>query len=85
MLKTVFEEAKDEELKQRALIGLLLASTRMPKGVCVKEYREELEIEYPKLILEIQKQLAMTLKSEMLSQEYTDSFRDRISNRMIYV
>lgn len=83
LLKTVFEEAKDEELKQRALIGLLLASTRMPKGVCEKEYREELEIEYPKLILEIQKQLAMTLKSEMLSQEYTDSFRDRISNRMI--
>lgn len=83
LLKTVFEEAKDEELKQRALIGLLLASTRMPKGVCEKEYREELEIEFPKLILEIQKQLAMTLKSEMLSQEYTDSFRDRISNRMI--
>ena len=83
LLKTVFEEVKDEELKQRALIGLLLASTRMPKGVCEKEYREELEIEYPKLILEIQKQLAMTLKSEMLSQEYTDSFRDRISNRMI--
>lgn len=83
LLKTVFEEAEDEELKQRALIGLLLASTRMPKGVCEKEYREELEIEFPKLILEIQKQLAMTLKSEMLSQEYTDSFRDRISNRMI--
>ena len=83
LLKTVFEEAKDEELKQRALIGLLLASTRMPKGVCEKEYREELEIEFPKLIFEIQKQLAMTLKSEMLSQEYTDSFRDRISNRMI--
>lgn len=83
LLKTVYAEAKDEELKQRALIGLLLASTRMPKGVCEKEYREELKTEFSKQILEVQKQLAMTLKSEMLSHEYSDSFRDRISQRMI--
>ena len=83
LLKTVSIEAKDEELKQRALIGLLLASTRMPKGVCEKEYREELKTEFSKQILEVQKQLAMTLKSEMLSHEYSDSFRDRISQRMI--
>ena len=85
LLKTVFAEAKNEELKQRALIGLLLASTRMPKGVCEKEYREDLKTEFLKLILEVQKQLAMTLKSEMLSREYADSFRERISDKMIGV
>ena len=85
LLKTVFAEAKNEELKQRALIGLLLASTRMPKGVCEKEYREDLNSEFFKLILEVQKQLAMTLKSEMLSREYADSFRERISDKMIGV
>lgn len=83
LLKTVSIEAKDEELKQRALIGLLLASTRMPKGVCENEYREDLKLGFSKQILEVQKQLAMTLKSEMLSHEYSDSFRDRISQRMI--
>lgn len=81
LLKTVFAEAKNEELKQRALIGLLLASTRMPKGVCEKEYREDLKTDFLKLILEVQKQLAMTLKSEMLSREYADSFRERISDK----
>ena len=85
LLKTVSAEAKNEELKQRALIGLLLASTRMPKGVCEKEYREDLKTEFLKLILEVQKQLAMTLKSEMLSREYADSFRERISDKMIGV
>ena len=85
LLKTVFAEAKNEELKQRALIGLLLASTRMPKGVCEKEYREDLKTEFLKLILEVQKQFAMTLKSEMLSREYADSFRERISDKMIGV
>lgn len=85
LLKTVFAEAKNEELKQRALIGLLLASTRMPKGVCEKEYREDLKTDFLKLILEVQKQLAMTLKSEMLSREYADSFRERISDKMIGV
>ena len=85
LLKTVFAEAKNEELKQRALIGLLLASTRMPKGVCEKEHREDLKTEFLKLILEVQKQLAMTLKSEMLSREYADSFRERISDKMIGV
>lgn len=83
LLKTVSIEAKDEELKQRALIGLLLASTRMPKGVCENEYREDLKLGFSKQILEVQKQLAMTLKSEMLSHEYSDSFRDRISQKMI--
>ena len=85
LLKTVFAEAKNEELKQRALIGLLLASTRMPKGICEKEYREDLKTDFLKLILEVQKQLAMTLKSEMLSREYADSFRERISDKMIGV
>lgn len=85
LLRSIYTYAKDEEVQQRALVGMLLASTRMPKGV--REYRYTTcgawgPQDYM-AFLNVQKQLALTIASERKSKDFASHFMDNISDKML--
>lgn len=88
-LMTVAFKAQDQEVKQRAFIGMLLASTRMPKGVLAEDFKKRMEEackQNPVLIGEIvnvQKMLALTLYSERSVHEYSNDMFSLMSSNMM--
>lgn len=87
LVNVTVDEVRDE-VRQRALIGVMLVSCRMPSGAFAMDLQEKIEevcMEDPDLIDEmvsIQKELALTVGSEERSRDFSKDVFDKMSNNL---